>query len=118
MGRKAEIEAENVVENLAAKDENKILEREKQEQYIKKKENHIKNLEFLKKQKNMKELLKKEEILRDANIIKAAEEYSLKREIQKELLKQEREMALLQKNRQQHSMMTQLENYQEQYEQL
>ncbi|XP_045101198.1 meiosis-specific nuclear structural protein 1-like isoform X2 [Portunus trituberculatus] len=109
---KAKAEAENVIEMMAEVDENKLMEKEKKEQWEKRQASQENTRLALQKQTELRKLLEEEDKLQDRNISRCAEEYNLRIELQKEMERQKAEMQRLQHQQQEVALIHKLEKQQ------
>uniref|UniRef100_A0A0P4VSH2 Meiosis-specific nuclear structural protein 1 n=1 Tax=Scylla olivacea TaxID=85551 RepID=A0A0P4VSH2_SCYOL len=109
---KAKAEAENVIEMMAEVDENKLMEKEKKEQWLKRQASQENTRLALQKQTELRKLLEEEDKLQDENISRCAEEYNLRIELLKEMERQKIEMQRLQHQQQEVALIHKLEKQQ------
>lgn len=109
---KAKAEAENVIEMMAEVDENKLMEKEKKEQWLKRQASQENTRLALQKQTKLRKLLEEEDKLQDENISRCAEEYNLRIELLKEMERQKIEMQRLQHQQQEVALIHKLEKQQ------
>lgn len=109
---KAKAEAESVIDMMAEVDESKLMEKEKKEQQMKRQAFQENTRLVLQKQTQLRKLLQEEDRLQDKCLIRSAEEYNLKTELQKEMERQKAEMQRLQHHQQEVALIHKLEQQQ------
>lgn len=111
---KAQTQAEKTLEMLSEVDEDRSLQKEK-EQKVKDQLLYQKTTrDFLLRQTRIKELKRQEKELHDRNVVRQTEEYNLRVDLKKDIDKQEEELERLHLNQRELTLVKQLEKGQEQ----
>ncbi|KAG0715931.1 hypothetical protein GWK47_010821 [Chionoecetes opilio] len=109
---KAKAEAENIIDMMAQVDESKLMEKEKNEYWMKRQASQENTRLGLEKQSQLRKLREEENRLQDIDYLRSAEEYNLKVELQKEMERQRAEIQRLQHHQQELSLIHKLEEQQ------
>lgn len=110
---KAQTQAEKTLEMLSEVDEDRSLQKEK-EQKVKDQLLYQKTTrDFLLRQTRIKELKRQEKELHDRNVVRQTEEYNLRVDLKKDIDKQEEELERLHLNHRELTLVKQLEKGQE-----
>lgn len=110
---KAQTQAEKTLEMLSEVDEDRSLQKEK-EQKVKDQLLYQKTTrDFLLRQTRIKELKRQEKELHDRNVVRQTEEYNLRVDLKKDIDKQEEELERLHLNQRELTLVKQLEKGQE-----